>query len=101
MVKSKLYDNTLYIGLSGDLDEHNAVQARKDIDKLLQKENYRQIIIDLSELNFMDSTGIGVLIGRYKLVKDKGVSIFISSPNRQVDKIFSMTGIYNIMPKIV
>ena len=48
----------------------------------------------------MDSTGIGVLIGRYKLVKDKGVPIFISSPNKQVDKIFSMTGIYNIMPKI-
>ena len=100
MVKSKVYDNTLYINIVGDLDEHNAVNVRKDIDNLIKFENYKQIIIDLSELDFMDSTGIGVLIGRYKLVKDKGVPIFISSPNKQVDKIFSMTGIYNIMPKI-
>ncbi len=100
MVKSKVYDNTLYINIVGDLDEHNAVNVRKDIDNLIKYENYKQIIIDLSELDFMDSTGIGVLIGRYKLVKDKGVPIFISSPNKQVDKIFSMTGIYNIMPKI-
>ena len=100
MVESKVYDNTLYINIVGDLDEHNAVNVRKDIDNLIKYENYKQIIIDLSELDFMDSTGIGVLIGRYKLVKDKGVPIFISSPNKQVDKIFSMTGIYNIMPKI-
>ena len=100
MVKSKVYDNTLYINIVGDLDEHNAVNVRKDIDNWIKYENYKQIIIDLSELDFMDSTGIGVLIGRYKLVKDKGVPIFISSPNKQVDKIFSMTGIYNIMPKI-
>ena len=100
MIKSKVYDNTLYINIVGDLDEHNAVNVRKDIDNLIKYENYKQIIIDLSELDFMDSTGIGVLIGRYKLVKDKRVPIFISSPNKKVDKIFSMTGIYNIMPKI-
>lgn len=100
MVKSKVYDNTLYINITGDLDEHNANNVRKDIDNIMQLETYRQIIIDLSDLDFMDSTGIGVLIGRYKIIKDKGIPIFISNPNKQVDKIFSMTGIYNIMPKI-
>ena len=100
MIKSKLYDNTLHITVYGDLDEHNAVSVRRDLDTILQLENYKQIIIDLSELDFMDSTGIGVLIGRYKLIKDTGIPIFISNPNKQVDKIFSMTGIYNIMPKI-
>lgn len=100
MVKSKVYDNTLYISISGDLDEHNAVRIRRDIDDILKMQTYKQIIIDLADLDFMDSTGIGVLIGRYKIIKDKGVPIFISNPNKQVDKIFSMTGIYNIMPKV-
>ena len=100
MVKSKLYDNTLYVTLNGELDEHNANNARKELDDLLMQKKYKQVVIDLSELDFMDSTGIGVLIGRYKLIKDTGIPIFISNPNRQVDKIFCMTGIYTIMPKI-
>lgn len=100
MVRSKLYDNTLYVNLYGELDEHNANNVRKELDNLLSLKKYKQVIIDLSELDFMDSTGIGVLIGRYKLIKDTGIPIFISNPNRQVDKIFSMTGIYSIMPKI-
>ena len=100
MVKSKLYDNTLFVNLIGELDEHNANGVRKDLDSLLNQKNYKQVVVDLSELEFMDSTGIGVLIGRYKLIKDTGIPIFISNPNNQVDKIFRMTGIYSIMPKI-
>ncbi len=100
MVKSKLYNHTLYISIDGELDEHNANTVRKQFDELIKENVYRQIIVDLSGLDFMDSTGIGVLIGRYKLLKDKGVPIFISNPSKQVDKIFYMTGIYDIMPKI-
>ena len=100
MVRSRLFENTLYVSLYGDLDEHNANTIRKELDNLLSQGNFKQIVIDLAELDFMDSTGIGVLIGRYKMIKDLGVSIFISNPNKQVDKIFKMTGIYSIMPKI-
>ena len=100
MVTSNVYDSTLYISITGDLDEHNATRVRKEMDREISTQSFKQIVIDLSDLDFMDSTGIGVLIGRYKIIKDKGVPIFISNPNKQVDKIFSMTGIYNIMPKI-
>lgn len=100
MLKSKLYNKTLYVSISGELDEHNANLIRSEFDDCVGSQGFRQVIIDLAGLQFMDSTGIGMLIGRYKLLKDKGVPVFISNPNKHVDKIFSMTGIYDIMPKI-
>ena len=48
----------------------------------------------------MDSTGIGVLIGRYKKLKTNKVPIYICNPSNHVEKIFQMTGLYEIMPKI-
>ena len=62
--------------------------------------NFNQVIIDLSELEFMDSTGIGVLIGRYKRMKSSNIPIYICNPNNHIEKIFKMTGLYEIMPKI-
>lgn len=99
-VKHRIYDGTLYMVLSGELDEHAASYVRSEMDFILTSNRYKQIIIDLSELDFMDSTGVGVLIGRYKKTKELGVPIFISNPSKHAEKIFQMTGLYDIMPKI-
>lgn len=100
-IKSKLYNKTLYVLLCGELDEHSATHTRLMLDKLFAGSEFNQIIIDLSELEFMDSTGIGVLIGRYKKMKDRHIPIFICNPSTHAEKIFKMTGLYEIMPKIV
>lgn len=99
-IKSKIYGGTMYILISGELDEYSAQFTKNRLDTLMQKDNFKQVIIDLSELDFMDSTGIGVLIGRYKKMKTRGVSIFICNPSTHIEKIFKMTGLYNLMPKI-
>lgn len=90
----------LYIKLCGELDEHNSAYARFTLDMLLDGENADKIYIDMSELNFMDSTGIGVLIGRYKKLKPRGIPIFIQSPLPTVDKVLRLSGIYEIMLKV-
>ena len=54
----------------------------------------------MSELTFMDSTGVGVLIGRYKKLATKSLPIYISNPSNVAEKIFNMSGLYDIMPKI-
>lgn len=100
-IKSRVHDNTLYVLLIGELDEHSAQYTKVKLDEVFVKENFQKIVIDLSELAFMDSTGIGVLIGRYKKMKDKKIPIFISNPSSHAEKIFKMTGLYEIMPKIV
>ncbi len=100
-IKSKIYNKTLYVLLCGELDENSALHTRITLDKLFCEKGFNQIIIDLSELEFMDSTGIGVLIGRYKKMKEKHIPIFICNPSSHAEKIFKMTGLYDIMPKIV
>ncbi len=99
-VKYRNYNNVLYVMLDGELDEHSAKETSKKLDDVFSTTISKQIILDLSGMGFMDSTGIGVLIGRYKKMKDKGVSIFISNPSYHAEKIFKMTGLYEIMPKI-
>ena len=99
-IKSRVHDKTLYVLLCGELDEHTAPYTKMTLDELFIKPNFQKIVIDLSELDFMDSTGIGVLIGRYKRMKDRGISIFICNPSSHAEKIFKMTGLYDIMPKI-
>ncbi len=100
-VKSRVHNNCLYVLLCGELDEHSATYTRITLDEMFSKPNFNKIVFDLSELTFMDSTGIGVLIGRYKRMKDKDIPIFISNPSVHAEKIFKITGLYDIMPKIV
>ncbi len=100
-IKHRLYNKTLYVMLCGELDEHSAVYVSKTLDKLFSGIGFKQIIIDLSELEFMDSTGIGVLIGRYKKMKEKNICIYICNPSVHAEKIFQMTGLYDVMPKII
>lgn len=99
-INSHNFQDTLYIGIEGELDEHSASYAKENMDKILENGFFKQVIIDLSELEFMDSTGIGVMIGRYKKMKEKNIPIFISNPSPHADKIFKMTAMYQIMPKI-
>lgn len=101
-IKSRVLNKTLYILLSGELDEYSAKSVRKDLDTLLDTEKgFVQIVLDLSELTFMDSTGVGVLIGRYKKMREYNKPIFISNPSRNAERIFKMSGLYEIMPKIM
>ena len=100
-IKHRIYNNTFYVMLCGELDEHTAVYASKTLDDLFSQNNFKQIIIDLSELEFMDSTGIGVMIGRYKKMKQRNISMYICNPSPHAEKTFQMTGLYDVMPKIV
>lgn len=101
-IKSRILNKTLYILLSGELDEYTAQTVRKNLDLLIDTEKgFVQVVMDLSELTFMDSTGVGVLIGRYKKLRESNKPIFISNPSRNAERIFEMSGLYEIMPKIV
>lgn len=85
------------ISLSGELDHHSAAKLRADIDKELEKYGYGDCIIDLSGVTFMDSSGLGVILGRYRLITDHGGTLAIRHPNKTVDRILKMSGIYSIV----
>lgn len=91
--------DSLYVKLCGELDEHTSAYVRVTLDNLIDSGIFRRLYIDMSELRFMDSTGIGVLLGRYKKLKPRGVPIFIQSPSPTVDRVLGLSGIYDIMVK--
>ncbi len=92
--------STVVARLDGELDEHTAAGVREKLDRRIEQGGFRNFVFDFSRLKFMDSTGIGVLLGRYKILKRSGAGIYIASPNPHVDKILSLAGIYSIIQKI-
>ena len=96
----RLEQGVLYVMLSGELDEYSASYIREHLDKTFENSEFNSVVFEMSSLDFMDSTGIGVLIGRYKKLKKNNKKIYISNPTRAIEKIFNMSGIYDIMPKI-
>lgn len=89
----------LVIRLNGELDHHNAIGIREKADKLIERNHIMHIIFDFSGANFMDSAGIGVIMGRYKKVIFIGGKIAVASVNATVDRIFKLSGLYKIIDK--
>lgn len=95
------YDKNIIIAnFSGDIDESNADYVRYQLDELISSNQNLNIVLDFSNLDFLDSTGIGILLGRYKKSKAKNINIIIKNPKKHVDSILNMCGIYTIMQKI-
>lgn len=102
-IKYTMNDNELSAALKGEFDEYTAQYVRLSLDTLLKDISCikrPKLILDLSGVSFMDSTGIGVLLGRYNKFSKNGIQIYIKNPLGHVDRILKMTGIYEIMPKI-
>lgn len=96
-----LKKSTLYIYLSGDIDEHSSKDIRVSVDRIIDEcTSAKDAVFNLAEINFMDSTGIGFLIGRYKKLKRYGMTMSIEAPNFAADKVLSLSGIYSLIPKI-
>ncbi len=90
---------TLYVRLVGELDEHSAEFVRRKLDAAFSENIFSDVVLDLSRMSFMDSTGIGVVIGRYKILRKMNKKIYVQNPSATVDKIFKMSGLYEIIEK--
>ena len=101
VVKSFFQDEILYITLSGEINEQSVQSGRAECDRLIEEHsNAKKIIINLAETKFMDSTGLGFLIGRHKKALALSIPIYLQSPNPAADTILKLGGIYKLMPKI-
>ncbi len=91
-------DNALVATLSGELDHHNAAGIRKALEDRFAAAGVAHLIFDLSKLRFMDSSGLGILIGRYKTVAALGGKTCIAAPSEQADRLLRLAGMHKIMP---
>ena len=87
----------LRVRLSGEIDHHSAVAVRSEIDTVIAELRPERLVLDLSGIDFMDSSGIGLIMGRYAKMKAVGGEIVVESPNARVRRIFEMAGLERIV----
>ena len=96
-VTSTLDGGVLTIKISGEIDHHTAKSIRENADRDIFFHRVKNTVIDLSEVDFMDSSGIGVIVGRYKKLDALGGEVVIINICSQVDKILEISGIKKII----
>lgn len=83
--------------LFGELDHHASEKVRKDIDEVMERHEALNLVMDFRRVTFMDSAGIGVLLGRYKKVTAAGGYLLITGCSMKIRSILNMAGIFSIM----
>ena len=96
-MKYEVQENCLTIFLPGELDHHNAEEIRKRSDYLIDQNHIRYVIFDFTDTTFMESSGIGVIMGRYKRIYMLGGEVCAVHTSERMKKILTMSGVTRIM----
>lgn len=103
MIKSNCFfeterqDGALILILHGEIDHHNAVRIRTEMDALLYQERPKKTVLDLSHIEFMDSSGLGLIMGRYALMQKLGGDLILRRPHERIVKIFELAGLQRMV----
>ena len=96
-MKYQVQENCLTIYLPSEVDHHNAEEMRKNADELIERNHIKFVIFDFEMTDFMDSSGIGVIMGRYKIIRLVGGEVWAVHANARIKKILTMSGMTKIM----
>ena len=100
-IKYKKLSNNIIVYLYGEIDEYSAKMIRNRLDEIILNNcDVSKFTFDLSAVSFMDSTGIGMFLGRYKLLNNYNIDVYITGITPNIDKILELSGIYRLMKKI-
>ena len=91
--------NLLIVQVAGELDHHFADEIRMRIDAEIMKPPIRNILFDFNRLSFMDSSGIGMIMGRFKKIKALGGKAWIICNNPNATRILEMSGVFKFIEK--
>jgi stage II sporulation protein AA (anti-sigma F factor antagonist) len=94
---SEFTGTVLKIKLRGEIDHHSAVAVRTAIDDMIRSKRPAELVIDMSAVDFMDSSGLGLIMGRYNTIKDIGGSLTVADPTPATEKIMKLAGLERII----
>lgn len=81
------------VWLSGELDHHAARQLRQQVDLAVERNRPQRLRLDFSDVSFMDSSGIGLIMGRYRLMQLESGSLSITGASERLRKVMRMAGL--------
>ena len=99
-MESKYYetDRLLILKITEEIDEHTTKEIRRRADYEIERYMPKRVIFDFDSVTFMDSAGIGLIIGTYKFAKMIGAKVEVSNLTKSVKRIFEMSGILKLIP---
>lgn len=89
----KYENDVLTARLAGELDHHLAAEIRTKIDEAMMANLPKKLILELSEIEFMDSSGLGLILGRYTKAQEIGCLLILQNPTRRIKRIMEVSGI--------
>lgn len=97
-VSYEVREGALLIRVRGEIDHHSAVLVRAGIDSEILAKRPQKVLLELSAVDFMDSSGLGLIMGRYALIKQYGGVLEVVNPSSAVVKIMKLAGMERIIP---
>ena len=89
-------DNVLKIYISGEIDHHSAFEIKDEIDCQLLYYTPKTAVMNFEKVSFMDSSGIGLILARYKFAQNCGTSLYVQGLNTQTQRVLALAGIKTI-----
>lgn len=96
-IEMEIIQDVLCIRLSGELDHHTADDLRRQITNKMEGYDIRHIVLNLASLSFMDSSGLGVILGRYKQLKQLHGEMVVCEISPAIQRLFEMSGLFKII----
>ena len=96
-MKYQIQENCLTIFLPSEVDHHIAEEMRKNMDTIIENNHIRIVIFDFQNTEFMDSSGIGVIMGRYRMMGMRGDCIQATGVNSYIEKMLHLSGVYKFV----
>ena len=100
MLQSIRDADSVIVRLAGELDHYCAQSVRRQLDSLIADTSIRWLILDFTALQFMDSSGIGVILGRYRQMRDRGGQVGVIHMNPHIQRIFRMSGMDRVIRQL-
>lgn len=95
-VQMLIKKNVLYVRLDGELDQHTVENLRLRISELIEKYQIRYLVLNFYKLQFMDSSGVGFIIGRYHRLKKTSGGVILCSLNEHIERLVMLSGLNKI-----
>ncbi|MBR6527150.1 MAG: STAS domain-containing protein [Lachnospiraceae bacterium] len=98
-IRYEQQQSTLVLHLPSEIDHHSSKEIREYTDRYL-REGIKHLVFDFSRTTFMDSSGIGALLGRYKRMRERGGSVMIYGADPQIRRILRIAGVDKLIPQM-
>jgi len=95
--QSAFQNGEYIVRVTGEIDHHSALAIREEIDRELLEKNPERLILDLSETEFMDSSGLGLILGRLRKCEEQHREMLVVNPRPQIQKILRLAGVEKML----